>query len=144
MYVVHPSHAALLVWPVLLAGPAIAPMVGLSASTWILHRSGARGFWAWAAVLAGTFLCVLWMGMRRLGTVTDYEVFHYGATDDALIPGIALAASQIFWPAILAATVLPLLLAFSLVNVQRHAELTDRPPAPGPFDQVDEEEPAAA
>ena len=122
MYLAHPDHAAALVWPAIIVGSVGAPILGLKLGHSLLIGRGTGRWWAFSGGLAGLLIFCLVAGLQRLGTVAFYEVFHYGAG------GVALTQSALFWPVMVVNTLVPLLLAFSLVQVQRHATLTEDVP----------------
>ena len=122
MYLAHPVHARVLVWPVALFGLAGAPLIGLKVSHGLLSEHAIGRWWVWMGGLTGLFLFALVAGVARLGTVGTYENFYYGAES------IALTASSLFWPVMVTSLFAPLLVAYCLVQVQRHVDLIENVP----------------
>lgn len=138
MYLSHPEHAALLVWPGTIIGLALAPALGLKVSHGLLAGRGIGRWGLWMAAVTGLLLFSVLAGMGRLRTVGAYEVFHYGGV------GEPLAASRLFWPVLVASLAVPTLFAFSLVQVQRHVLLSENlPPADAEAILADDENDAA-
>ncbi|MEM7674387.1 MAG: hypothetical protein AAF449_00130 [Myxococcota bacterium] len=117
MYLVHPEHAAVLIWPALIFGMVASPAAGFLIGHRLL-RWGAR---PWAIGFVGlvilTFVCFT-AGLDRVLVVDSYETFHY--VEDVATP---LTQSGVFWPVMVISTLLPMLLAFCLVQVQRHTDI---------------------
>ncbi len=144
MYLAHPDHSAIIAWPVVVLLPAVSPIVGLHLSSSIARTRYRHRMRGWTVGVVLLLLLVMWMGVDRLVTVADYEVFHYGPSGDGRSADDSLASSAIFAPVLAIGALVPLLLTFSLLNVQRHVELTDRPPAADPFETAGGDSPEAA
>ena len=121
MYLVHPDHAFLIAWPMVTLGILIGPSIGLKLGHLLVGR-GQTYWWLGTVPLAGGLLATLLTGMSRLGTVDYYEVFHYGSLTTPL------TASAILIPVLVTSVVVPMLFAFCLVQVQRHAALIESVP----------------
>ena len=143
MYVVHPQHAAVLVWPGVVLGLLAAPALGLRVGHLLLSDATTARWWAWIAGLMAAMLFCLFAGMDRLSTIAVYEVFHYGATTVDRQP-LSLRASKIFGSVMAISTLVPMLFAYCLAQVQQHAALSaDVPPNPfEDFPAEDEQAPA--
>ncbi|MEO1336379.1 MAG: hypothetical protein AAFV29_12085, partial [Myxococcota bacterium] len=117
MYLVHPDHAAVLIWPALVFGMVGSPVAGFLMGHRLM-RFGSR-YWltVFLALALLTVIC-LTVGFDRVLVVDTYETFHY--VEDVATP---LTQSGAFWPVMVTSTLLPMLLAFCLVQVQRHTDL---------------------
>ena len=136
MYLAHPEHASALVWPALTVGLMVGPAIGLKLG----HASLARGIPQWFGLMvavSATLLACLLLGIRRLGTVDFYEVFHYGAQTRPL------TQSEIFPSVMVSSTLIPMLFAYCLVHIQRHAALTEAIPQMPSFSETPADPPPA-
>ena len=122
MYLAHPSHVGPAVWLAVAGALGAAPMLGLRISHGLLADRTVGRWWIWMGAVGGLFLFGLVAGVERIGTVAYYEGYHYGGG------GVPLTVSAVFWPVLVTSLVLPVLAAYSLLQVQRHVALSEDVP----------------